>query len=154
LDKDSLRKDMRDLRKTLSLSKAERIFMLRHLTSITQAPTTIAAYERMGAELDPAFVVKALRADGHRVVMPDVIGDGLMRFAAEPAVILTPLLAFDRGGGRLGQGGGYYDRYFASSDALKVGIAYAEQEAPDLPLEPHDQRLDWILTPKEAIKVE
>jgi 5-formyltetrahydrofolate cyclo-ligase len=68
----------------------------------------------------------------------------------KPDLLLMPLLAFDRQGGRLGYGGGYYDRTLASLRAekpvLAVGIAYSAQEMPELPFEPHDQRLDWIVT--------
>jgi 5-formyltetrahydrofolate cyclo-ligase len=64
-----------------------------------------------------------------------------------PDLIITPLLAFDRDGGRLGQGGGYYDRTFAACPhILRVGLAYAGQEAPSLPMEAHDQRLHGVLT--------
>ena len=64
-----------------------------------------------------------------------------------PDLILTPLLAFDDQGGRLGQGGGYYDRTFAARpDAIRIGFAYAGQKAERLALEPHDIRLHGVLT--------
>lgn len=64
-----------------------------------------------------------------------------------PKLILTPLLAFDSRGGRLGQGGGHYDRTFAAlPEAIRVGVAYAGQEVDNLALEPHDIRLHGILT--------
>jgi len=64
-----------------------------------------------------------------------------------PELILTPLLAFDARGGRLGQGGGYYDRTFtAVPDAIRIGFAYAGQEIDDLPVEGHDIRLHGVLT--------
>lgn len=75
---------------------------------------------------------------------------------AAPAIIVTPLLAFTREGGRLGYGGGYYDRTLAalrkSSDILAVGYAYGAQEVDALPLSPLDQPLDWIVTEREAIR--
>ena len=65
----------------------------------------------------------------------------------QPELILTPLLAFDRTGGRLGQGGGYYDRTFAARpDALRVGIAYAGQQVDRLSLLDHDIPLHGVLT--------
>ena len=64
-----------------------------------------------------------------------------------PDLILTPLLAFDADGGRLGQGGGYYDRTFgALPDAVRVGFAYAGQAVENLPVEAHDIRLHGVLT--------
>jgi 5-formyltetrahydrofolate cyclo-ligase len=73
-----------------------------------------------------------------------------------PTIIVTPLLAFTRAGGRLGYGGGYYDRTLAASrkagDVLAVGYAYGAQEVDALPLSPLDQPLDWIVTEREAIR--
>ncbi len=64
-----------------------------------------------------------------------------------PDLILTPLLAFDGAGGRLGQGGGYYDRTFAAlPEAIRIGLAFAGQEIAAVPMASHDQRLDGVLT--------
>lgn len=75
----------------------------------------------------------------------------------QPDLVVVPLLAFDRSGGRLGQGGGYYDRALealrAHKDAFVLGLAYVGQETHGLPIEPHDQRLDAILTESEYIAV-
>lgn len=72
-----------------------------------------------------------------------------------PEVLIVPLVAFDRSGGRLGYGGGYYDRTLqglrAAAPVLAVGFAYAAQEAESLPLEPTDQPLDVIVTEREII---
>ena len=65
-----------------------------------------------------------------------------------PDIILVPLVAFDDNCNRLGYGGGYYDRYFASHPhAVKIGIAY-ELQRTDLScvVEPHDIKLDYIVT--------
>lgn len=67
-----------------------------------------------------------------------------------PQIVIVPLVAFDRRGGRLGYGGGFYDRTLemlrASGPVLAVGFAYAAQEAEALPLEVTDQPLDMIVT--------
>ena len=70
-----------------------------------------------------------------------------------PDLIIVPLLAFDASGGRLGQGGGYYDRTLEALRALDrvppiaaVGLAYAAQQMDNLPMDPHDQPLDGVLT--------
>lgn len=68
-----------------------------------------------------------------------------------PDVCLIPLMAFDRQGNRLGYGGSYYDAYLSSHDVMKVGVAYSEQEVDAVPMEPHDHKMDWIVTPKEII---
>lgn len=73
---------------------------------------------------------------------------GLIR--ARVKVEVEWLLAFDAAGGRLGQGGGHYDRTLAALRArgqvFVLGLAYADQEVEALDMEPHDQRLDAILT--------
>ncbi|RME15691.1 MAG: 5-formyltetrahydrofolate cyclo-ligase [Alphaproteobacteria bacterium] len=72
-----------------------------------------------------------------------------------PEVLIVPLVAFDRAGGRLGYGGGFYDRTLellrAAGPVFAVGFAYAAQEAESLPLEPTDQPLDAIVTEAETL---
>ncbi len=74
-----------------------------------------------------------------------------------PQIVIVPLVAFDRHGGRLGYGGGFYDRTLeglrARGSVLAVGFAFAAQEADDLPLEPTDQPLDMIITEANVIEV-
>jgi len=74
------------------------------------------------------------------------------------ALILVPLLAFDRTGYRLGYGGGFYDRTLAalsaSGKSLAIGLAYAGQEVAEVPRDANDRRLDWIVTEAEAIPME
>lgn len=72
-----------------------------------------------------------------------------------PTLLLVPLLGFDRAGRRIGYGAGFYDRTLAElraggAAAVAVGIGYAAQEWPEVPAGPYDQRLDWIVTEREA----
>ena len=73
----------------------------------------------------------------------------------EPEILIVPLVAFDARGGRLGYGGGFYDRTLeglrARRATLAIGFAFAAQEADELPLEPTDQPLDMIITEKGVI---
>lgn len=134
---------------------------------------TVALYRPRGAEIDPTPLAHALlglscdlclpvvverdaplifRAwTPGQALKPDLAGsDAPLDDAAEvrPAMILCPLLAFDRFGGRLGQGGGYYDRTVAAMDnrVAFVGLAYSGQEVARLPVEDHDETLDGVLT--------
>jgi len=68
-------------------------------------------------------------------------------------LVITPLLAFDRSGGRLGFGGGCYDFLLSMCTCSKIGLGYSFQEVDSVPMEPHDQRLDIIITEKETIRV-
>ena len=74
-----------------------------------------------------------------------------------PKIILIPLLGYSKSGFRLGYGGGYYDRYLSKNgigDVKKIGIAFSFQEVEEIPVEDHDERLDWILTEKHLYKVQ
>lgn len=63
-----------------------------------------------------------------------------------PAVVLTPGAAFTPKGERLGQGGGYYDRFLAEFSGLSIGLAYSCQIAPSLPQSGHDRPVDYVVT--------
>jgi 5-formyltetrahydrofolate cyclo-ligase len=67
-------------------------------------------------------------------------------------LVLVPGVAFDRRGGRLGFGGGYYDRFLPTTPALRVGVTYDECLCDALPCGEHDQRMDWVLTPTQEIR--
>ncbi|MDD9729914.1 5-formyltetrahydrofolate cyclo-ligase [Mameliella sp. AT18] len=73
----------------------------------------------------------------------------------EPEVLIVPLVAFSRDGGRLGYGGGFYDRTLellrSRRPTLAIGFAFGAQEDADLPLEETDQPLDLIVTEAEVI---
>ena len=73
-----------------------------------------------------------------------------------PEVLIVPLVAFDRRGGRLGYGGGFYDRTLAmlraAGPTVAVGYAWGAQEDEGLPLEDTDQPLDLIVTEAEVIR--
>lgn len=75
----------------------------------------------------------------------------------EPEILIVPLLAFSRQGGRLGYGGGFYDRTLeqlrAKRPTMAIGFAFAGQEDADVPLEVTDQPLDLIVTETGVIEV-
>ncbi len=131
----------------------------------------LAGYMAMRTEIDPAA---AMAAHQGPVCVPVIIGKGLpLKFREwtpgctlipgdfgalipaegawiEPEILITPLVAFDRRGYRLGYGGGFYDRTLellrAKRPTLAIGFAFAAQELAEVPIEPTDQRLDAILT--------
>ncbi len=147
----------------------------------TQPSLVVSAYSAMGSEIDPAPLVERLAATGFRTCLPVIqpMGNPL-KFRAwqpgaplvartwgirepaddapevDPDILLVPLLAFERRGIRLGYGGGYYDRTLQRLRSLKsitaIGLAYADQELPEVPSGPLDQPLDWIFTNTHPIK--
>jgi 5-formyltetrahydrofolate cyclo-ligase len=143
------------------------------------AGASIALYRAFGDEIDPAPLARTLAARGHRIALPHVAADRTtMRFLAwhpdhplvtgafglsqphedneeiAPAMIVTPLVGFDRHGGRIGQGAGFYDRAFARlPGAIRIGLAWSAQEVPSLPLDPWDVPLQAVATEQEWITI-
>jgi len=104
-------------------------------------------------EVDTDPIVSVVQAQWPRVV---VVRPGLEKDQPIPAepfdLVVVPVVGFDRDNNRLGLGGGFYDRFLAAQPAaLKIGVAYAWALVPEgLPVEPHDVRLDRILTDELA----
>lgn len=140
---------------------------------------SIAGYMPIRTEINPVGVMAALSAFGPVSVPVIKAKDTALEFAlwdpgtkmvegdfgasipetlefVEPDVLIVPLVAFDRKGGRLGYGGGFYDRTLErlreKRPAVAIGYAYGAQEADDLPLEDTDQPLDLIVTEKEILR--
>jgi 5-formyltetrahydrofolate cyclo-ligase len=69
-----------------------------------------------------------------------------------PDVLFMPLVAFTASGDRLGQGGGFYDKWLgAHPDVTRIGLAWDVQEVPELPIEPHDMGLTAVVTPTRVL---
>ena len=150
------------------------------MEAVIPAPgQVIALYMAKGREFDPLPLLHTLLKKNMTCVLPVVRSDSrILRFAhwregdtltpgpygiAQPAgtewldpdIVVVPLLAFDARGNRLGYGGGYYDATLRNLRSRKrieaVGLAYAQQESGfDLPVEAHDVKLDWIVTPESV----
>jgi 5-formyltetrahydrofolate cyclo-ligase len=170
VEKAALRAEMRRIRRALADDDAAAA-VARHAGELPEA-STVAVYRAMGSELDPAPLADALASRGRTLCLPVVVdrsapmifrrwspGDPLEVDAAgcpaplllaevvTPDLIVTPVLAFDDFGGRLGQGGGHYDRTLAAMpDAVRIGLAYAGQRVERLAVEAHDIALHGVLT--------
>ena len=79
--------------------------------------------------------------------VPEPIGSEIPARGEDVDTIILPMLGFDRTGGRIGYGAGYYDRFLEKyTDLRKIGIAFACQEIDSLPLDETDVRMDHIIT--------
>lgn len=66
-------------------------------------------------------------------------------------LVIVPLLGFDKIGHRLGYGGGFYDQFLKGQEhALTIGLCYEFGHISNLPIEPHDVPLHFIVTEKQA----
>jgi 5-formyltetrahydrofolate cyclo-ligase len=136
----------------------------------------VAGFWPMGEEIDLRPLLHALHERGNRVALPvtprrgepltfrgwqpgDVLVPerfGTMRPIGDvlvPDMLLIPLLAFDAAGGRLGYGGGFYDRTLpALPNRLRLGCAFAAQQVDAVPVGPYDIRLDAVATESGIIR--
>ncbi len=166
-------------RRKAAKSVAVEAAALAHLTEWL-APfrgKVLSGYMAIRTELDPLPVMTAWEGP---VCVPVIVGAGQplvfhrweagcdmvagpfgagVPASAEPLVpdvLIVPLLAFNRSGGRLGYGGGFYDRTLealrARRTARAVGLAFAAQEDSGLPLEPTDQPLDAVVTEEGVLR--
>jgi 5-formyltetrahydrofolate cyclo-ligase len=153
---------------------------VRGLPLAVKPGSIVSGFMAMKSEINPLPLMRKLAEAGAKLALPVIAGRGhplVMRaytFGDElnrgqwgirepkpdapevaPDVLLVPLAAFDRAGNRIGYGAGYYDRTIAALRARKeittVGLAFAAQEIGEVPAGPHDERLDFVLTEREAI---
>ena len=142
------------------------------LLPLSPPTAIIAGYMPFGSEMDVLPLLDHLRRLGRQVALPVIMAPatplefrlwddntvfvpgpwGIRQPAdgtsvVQPGLVLTPLLAFDAQGWRLGYGGGYYDRTLAALDhPVTVGVAFAAQQVEQVPHDHHDQPLDYVLT--------
>jgi len=67
-------------------------------------------------------------------------------------LVLAPGVAFDLSGHRLGRGRGFYDRILSAASGIKCGVAYDFQLVAAVPVEPHDARVNFIVTPNRCVR--
>ncbi|HET9903950.1 MAG TPA: 5-formyltetrahydrofolate cyclo-ligase [Xanthobacteraceae bacterium] len=147
---------------------------------VAAAGRIVSGYMPIRSEMSPLPLLRRLADAGISLALPAIAGRGrplVMRAwsfgaplqrgqwgirepgpdaaAVVPDILITPLAAFDRRGGRIGYGAGYYDMTIAKARAEKraiaVGLAFAAQEIDAVPMLPHDQHLDFVLTERETI---
>jgi 5-formyltetrahydrofolate cyclo-ligase len=126
----------------------------------------VAASWAQGKDVAVPVVRPGSRVLAHAIITPQDVLErdrwGLLgprpqgaRWLQDPGaidVVFVPGLAFDRRGCRLGVGGGYYDRFLAGIGATRVGLTYDELVLPRIPEEPHDARMDAVVSPQGVIR--
>lgn len=146
-----------------------------------RAASTIMLFLATAEELDPAQASRAALLHGQEVALPRMDWDakvirpftvdswpprterrrhgvpepvdGRAIDPGEIGVIVVPGLAFDREGGRLGRGGGYYDRFLAQlhPGAFRVGFCLGAQVIERVPVDKHDARVHAVVSERGAI---
>jgi 5-formyltetrahydrofolate cyclo-ligase len=135
----------------------------------------VSGFSPINTEFNPLPLMRRLFDAGARLALPNVVGRGKPLIMREwkfgdplvagvwgirepapsapevaPDILLVPFAAFDRAGYRIGYGAGYFDMTLAALRAKKkitaIGVGFAVQEIDKVPVEPHDQKLDFIVT--------
>ena len=152
---------------------------VRALTMLQEA-RTIMLYASTGEEIDLCPLMEELLAEGRHIALPEITGRGVMEARELPAMdaltdgifgirtpdparggiippeeidlVIVPGAAFDEYGGRLGLGGGYYDRFLPRAQrAVRLVLAFDFQIVPDVPMGVQDARIDAVLTERRMI---
>ena len=136
---------MRALRRALPDRPERSARIAQHLVALdaVRNARTLLAYDTIEGEVHTAALVAWCLDHGIAVAMPEDEVDPTW-----PDVVIVPGTAFTVDGDRLGQGGGWYDRFLPGrrDDALTIGIGFEPQIVDSLPTEPHDVRLDCVVT--------
>jgi 5-formyltetrahydrofolate cyclo-ligase len=176
-EKNRVRQQMREKREALSPAerqeKSEAI--CRHVLGLISNGDTVMVYSAKELEASTKPIIATLLARNSPVVVPIIVkADVSLRLSyirtlavlvpstfgvpepigneipADPkdiTTILLPMLGFDRKGGRLGYGAGYYDRFLAANPQIrKIGIAFSCQEAERVPVDANDIHMNCIIT--------
>jgi 5-formyltetrahydrofolate cyclo-ligase len=136
-------------------------------SSIRDEPDTLPLLSALAADgfvtALPVTVSRAARLAFRRWRPGDPTQPGQMQIpeplasapTIDPDLLFVPLACFDRRGHRIGYGAGHYDRTLealrAAGPVIAVGVAHETAEAREIPDQPHDQRLDFVLTERELI---
>jgi len=174
--KRAMRKSMRAQRKVLDAAwvtrESERVQAAVLAQPEYRAARRVAVYLATAGEIRTEAVIRDCRASGKQVFVPaEADGQyGLVEFGPEAAIEIGPLsipqpcggaavdpasvdlwivpgLAFDAGGGRLGQGGGHYDRMLATAgEGFTIGVAFEFQMVDTVPVSKRDRRMHRVIT--------
>ena len=154
---------------------ADRLLALPELAEVR----TVMAFSSFGSEVDTAPILERVAERGARLALPRIQdgeivpvtyrpgepvteaafgalepSEGDVLASTEVDVVVTPGVAFDRGGFRVGYGGGYYDRFFrgARVEMFRVAVGFAVQVVEEVPHGLGDLPMDALVTEDEVTR--
>jgi 5-formyltetrahydrofolate cyclo-ligase len=169
-DKATIRKRMRLVRDMVDDHLMRSVQLWANVAALPefQSASTVMAFKGFNTEPDTDPLFARLAAEGRRLLLPRIEdgrivvcdGDGPMarsRIGVEeptgPALpydvvefVIVPGLAFTPAGDRLGYGAGFYDRFLPDVGVPNAGVCFAEQVVDALPVEPHDIKVQRVIT--------
>lgn len=178
MDKKTLRAEIKKLRDLKKDREEESKILCEKILELEeyQRAEKILSSMNFGSEVEIERLNKKILEDNKKLYLPRVEKDGKLSvveygegfsigsfgirepigesYFGELDLIITPGLAFDREGNRLGYGKGYYDRVFTRySKALKVAPIFDIQLVDKVPTEEHDIKIDMIITKNEILRI-
>ena len=180
-EENALRRKMRAARKACTDRATRDDCLSQRLMelSVYQKASCVLSYVSFGTEADTLRILERVLADGKALYVPKCVPNtnrmvfyrisalrdlspgayGILEPGAdcprvEPAeidLIFVPGTAFDVRGHRIGQGGGYYDRYLNRTRAVRVGVCHDFALLSAVPSEAHDARMDIVVTPGRTV---
>jgi 5-formyltetrahydrofolate cyclo-ligase len=175
--KNRVRQAMRERREAMTpaerLEKSRRI--CGSVRDLVRDGETVMVYSSKDLEVNTRSLIGDLLASGNRVIVPIIVREDVslrLSYLEDPSVlvlstfgvpepigseiparaenvdtIILPMLGYDREGGRLGYGAGYYDRFLARNPRIRrIGIAFSCQEAEKIPCDENDIHMNLIIT--------
>ncbi len=178
--RETLRAQRRALGKVEREEKASQLAFQISQLALWPRCGQIALYFASDGEIDPKYIASSAKNSGKEVFLPIVKKNRFLEFALwqdgaalcvnrfgipEPdqcapkitapdlGMICLPIVGWDRQGNRLGMGGGFYDKTLTMSSGrgCLVGLAFSMQECAELPSEPYDVPLDFVVTENEIV---
>ncbi len=179
MDKKELRKKYTKVRAEVEDKEGKDKLIRKNLREleIYKKAKSVFVFISYKSEVDTRGIIEDILADGKKLLVPLVKGSEMIAVEVkgiddlepnkmgilEPKsgdevtdvdLTITPGLAFDKAGFRLGYGGGYYDKFFAKVDTIRMGIGYSDQYVESLVHEDYDKALEYLLTEEGLIEFE
>lgn len=179
MDKKELRKKYTKVRADVEDKESKDRLIRENLRQldIYKKAKSVFVFISYKSEVDTRGIIEDILADGKKLLVPLVKGSEMIAVEVkgiddlepnkmgilEPKsgdevtdvdLTITPGLAFDKDGYRLGYGGGYYDKFFAKVDTIRMGIGYFDQYVESLVHEDYDKALEYLLTEEGLIEFE
>jgi len=142
---------MRTLRRSLPGRDERSEELWRHVIGLSSVVVAeaVLVFQSVPGEPETRSLLVWCAATGRLAAVPEADIDPTW-----PDVVVVPGLAFTTDGDRLGQGGGWYDRFLSQvrSDCTSIGVCFAEQIVDALPVEAHDVVVDHVVTDRGVLR--
>lgn len=128
--------------------EVETCWFIRHLID-AQIPVIVPIIEPKTTSLRLSYLKDTGCLVQSTFSVPEPVGSEIPANPADVTSAIIPMLGFDKNGGRLGYGAGYYDRFLSQHRHIRtIGIAYSNQETHALPIDDNDIGMDVVVTEK------